>query len=79
MPYTHRHAKGRVNGQRRFVRARKRTQSAPRLTDEEREFIRGEIRRGLKAHEVVRMFFRRFNRDLSKTTVYHMMKEGDNG
>jgi hypothetical protein len=77
MTHTRRHAKGRVHTT-RTAHMRRRTWRAPRLTDEERAFVQGEIDRGLMAHEVVRMFFRKFGRDVSKSTVYHMMKGDDN-
>lgn len=41
----------------------------PNLTDEQHDFVRTEIARGLTDLEVTRMFFRHFGRDITGPTV----------
>ena len=46
----------------------------PRLSDEQRDFVKSEIERGLNNPEVVRMFFRRFDTTIALTTVENYRK-----
>ncbi len=49
------------------------------LTDEEREFIVAAVARGLGNRETVRLFFRKFNQDVSENTVRNFRRMQSKG
>ena len=47
-----------------------------RLTPEEKQFVLDKIEAGLTNIEVTRMFFRKFNRSISDSSVHKRRKQG---